>query len=273
MKYLTAKFDSGTNDGATSQMHRRLSIWAYCKLNNVQYVHTPFFTTEHNYNNDPKFEDRWETFFNLGDGELSLNEINESELNYEPFMSHYFNQHGVDLYDNVRDEYREKYFKTEKPKLVYDENCLNVAVHVRRGDILGRHRFKQFGLSDEYYIYVMQKLNKELKETSNKEIKFYVFSEYKTHTNKQLGTNLETGKWGNYNKTLFDNFKNLDLDLELILNGCPFSDFHHLIMADILVTSKSFFSYVSALMTKSKVIFHDWGNYALPKSYWEVNNA
>ena len=53
---------------------------------------------------------------------MSLNEINESELNYEPFMSHYFNQHGVDLYDNVRDEYREKYFKTEKPKLVYDEN-------------------------------------------------------------------------------------------------------------------------------------------------------
>ena len=100
----------------------------------------------------------------------------------------------------------------------------------------------------------------------------YLTAKFDSGTNDgatQLGTNLETGKWGNYNKTLFDNFKNLDL--ELILNGCPFSDFHHLMMADILVTSKSFFSYVSALMTKSKVIFHDWGNYALPKSYWEVN--
>jgi hypothetical protein len=218
MKYLTVKFWPGTDDGATSQMHRRLSIWAYCKLNNVQYVHGPFFTSEHNYNNDPSFEDKWETFFNLGDKELTLDDVDKSEVKHEPWKCHYFNHHGVDLYDQVRDEYREKYFKTEKPTLVYDESVTNIAVHVRRGDILGRHRFKKFGLPDEYYISVMEKLNKELKEKSDKKIKFYVFSEYKTHVNKQLGTNLEYGKWGPYNKTLFDNFKNLDLAIQSVIS-------------------------------------------------------
>jgi hypothetical protein len=269
MKYLTAKFDPGTDDGAPSQMHRRLSIWAYCKLNEIQYVHTPFFTTEHNYDNDPEFENKWENFFNLGHDELSLNDVDESELNYEPYMAQYFNQHGMDLYDQVRDEYLKKYFKTKKPKLVYDENYINVAVHVRRGDICGKHRFKRFGLPDEYYISVMEKLNNELKETSNKKIKFYVFSEYKTHANKQLGVDLTTGKWGKYNSTLFNKFENLDLNYELILNGCPFSDFHHLLMSDILVTSKSYFSFVPALLTTGDVMWHPW-NQQTAKSYWKL---
>ena len=52
----------GFGDGTGSQIQRRLSIWAYCKLNNLKYVHTPFFKMEHNYEKDESFEDKWENF-------------------------------------------------------------------------------------------------------------------------------------------------------------------------------------------------------------------
>ena len=87
MKYLTTKY-MGFGDGTGSQIHRRVSVWTYCKLNNVKYVHTPFFTMEHNYEKDEAFENKWENFFNLGYGELQLNEVkvyggldNSSNLN------------------------------------------------------------------------------------------------------------------------------------------------------------------------------------------------
>ena len=248
----------GFGDGTGSQIQRRASVWAYCKLNNVQYAHTPFFQLEHNYDKDGSFEEKWENFFNLGYQELQLSDVNESELNYEENMHYFFNEENtVDLYDKVRDEFRKKYFMTEKPNLVYDENFINVAVHVRRGDIVGRkHRMRKRGTSDEYFISLMEKLNQE---DTKKPYKFYVFSQ-----NKTAKRGFRMKKKGD----IFEKYRNLDLNVELMIDGCPFFDFHHLLMSDVLITSKSSFPYIAGLFSKNRVIYSDFWHE--PKTYWEI---
>ena len=115
MKYLSTKY-LGFGDGVGSQIQRRISIWTYCKLNDIQYVHTPFFELEHNYEKDNKFENNWETFFNLGFGELK--DVNTSEINYVEHMHDYFDkENSPNLYDKVRDEFRKKIFYDGKTKV------------------------------------------------------------------------------------------------------------------------------------------------------------
>jgi hypothetical protein len=256
MKYLATKY-MGFGDGTGSQIQRRISVWAYCKLNNVKYVHIPFFKMEHNYEKDELFEDKWEQFFNLGNGELSLTDVNTEEVSYVECMNKYFDNNKPDLYDKMRDDFRNKYFMTEKPKLIYDDEYTNVAIHVRRGDIVGRkNRFKSRGTSDEYFISLMEKLNKE---NTKKPYKFYVFSQ-----NKTAKRGFRMKKQGD----IFEKYRNLDLNVELMIDGCPFFDFHHLISADVLITSKSSFPYVAGLFTNGRVIFNKFWHE--PKSYWEI---
>jgi hypothetical protein len=253
VKYLTINNDWA--DGGGSQIQRRMSIWAYCKLNNIQYVHTPVFPVEHNYDEDGSFEDKWENFFNLGHGELSLDDVDESELSYVESMNEYFDESGVDLYDKLRDDFFEKYFLTEKPKLVFDEDKVNVAVHVRRPAYRAKQQ-EDRKISDEYYISVMESIKEEA-QNSDRECKFYIYSVSPKHYNF-------------CRVDIYREYRNLDMDIELVIDGCPFSDMHHMMMSDVLVTSKSSFSYLPALFTGAKVFYHKFWHE--PKSYWVVHN-
>jgi len=258
VKYMMAE---NYGDGMGQQIQRRISIWAYCKLNGVKYVHNPIESLQHNYSNDGEFENKADNFFNLGEGELGRSDVDESQITTKLCMNDYFDENGVDLYDKVRDEFREKYFNTEKPKLVFDESKENVAVHVRRGDIVAgnrTNRFRKRGNVDEYFISAME----SIRDNSDEECKFYVY------------TQTRTTKFGTMRKrdlSMFDNFRNLDMDVELVVNGCPFSDIHHIMMSDVIVMSKSAFSYVPALFSDAHVIYNKFWNE--PKSYWEIKEA
>lgn len=253
LKYMMADY---YGDGMGQQIQRRISIWAYCKLNNLKYVHNPIESLQHNYLNDGEFENKADNFFNLGDGELSIDDVDSSQIITKLCMNDYFNKNGVDLYDKVRGEFREKYFRTPKPEVVYDSAKKNIAVHVRRGDIVGKkHRFRKRGNDDQYFISLMEDLNKRY----NKKCKFYLFSQTKTTKN---------GKMRKANLSMFDNFKKLNMDIQFVINGCPFSDIHHIMMSDIIIMSKSAFSYVPALFSNAHVIYNKFWDE--PKSYWEI---
>ena len=259
MKYLTTKY-MRFGDGTGSQIQRRLSIWAYCKLNNLKYVHTPLFKLEHNYEKDELFEDKWENFFNISQGELKLEDVASSQLSYVDSMNKYFDENGPDLYDEVRNEFRKKYFMTEKPKLVFEEGITNIAVHIRRGDLMTVHRNtrKRRFTSDEYFISLMSKFNEELRGNC----KFYIYTQ-----TPQLKSEIQR-QHNETERDLFANYRNRNMNIELVIDGCPFSDFHHLISADVLVTSKSSFSYVPALFSTNRVIYNKFWHE--PKSYWEI---
>ena len=71
---------------------------------------------EHNYEKDDMCETKWELFFNLGYNELQLSDVDESEPQSVEKMHEYFEKENTaDLYDKVKDEFRKKYYMTEKP--------------------------------------------------------------------------------------------------------------------------------------------------------------
>ena len=68
--------------------------------------------------------------------------------------------------------------------------------------------------------------------------KFYIFSQNKSHKRGKQDKSIKG------NTTAFSDFLETDMDVKLILDDCPFSDFHHITMSDVIIMSKSAFSYV-----------------------------
>ncbi len=115
-------------------------------------------------------------------------------------------------------------------KLIYDSSCVNIAVHIRRGDIVsgqttGDTSLTKRWLDIDYYKNIVQLLAKEL---NGRKYKIYIFSEgdakeYKTF--EQYGP------------------------VKYCFDMSAMDSFLHMIRADILITSKSSFSYKPALLS------------------------
>lgn len=236
----------GYGDGIGSQLQRRLSLWAWCELTGNTYVHQPFFSLEHNYKKDPKFESKCETFFNIGQDEITVADHGTRPLIKEISKTKYFDSNGADLYDTIRDKFIHKYNITHKPKLLFDSDYTNVAIHIRRGDVVDRNLTKRY-IHDQYYVDHINNIS----QLFSNDCKFYIFSE-STKT-----------------KNIFKQFEQLDHDVNLMIDGCPLEAFHHMLHADVLITGASSFSYVPALMSKNKIYYTQFWH--APKTYWNIN--
>ncbi|MDD2799759.1 MAG: hypothetical protein PHV20_14310 [Bacteroidales bacterium] len=127
-------------------------------------------------------------------------------------------------------------------KLIYSQDFCNIAIHVRRGDIVAG---QQSGLenhamrwqNNDYFTTVLKNvLNLEL---SNKPIAIYLFSQ---------GEESDFGE--------FTEFENIHFCLEMSAK----ESFLHMAFADILITSKSSFSYKPALLS--------YGIKVCPRNFW-----
>ena len=243
---LYLAIDEPHYDGMTSQLYRQVMLWAYCNLNGFNFVYVPFKKIAHNC--DPTDA---EEFFNFGLGELKEQELTDKKINYcfvPKFKSRQtFNDISKNLnhLDQFSDRFWNKLEKTKKPKLIFDKNYVNVAVHIRRGDILEDQ--KDFGWkfhSDEYFIDSMYKLKQ-----TNKNIRFYIFSENLTDRAIKRFPNIFK------NCDIFSKFREIDdLDIQLIIDGCPYSSLWHLFNSDILIASKGCFSGLPILFHKGNII-------------------
>ena len=134
-KYITV---SEKNDGFGSQLKRRMSAIAFASVHKKVYVHTPFVELQHNYDSRPDFHNLMELFANVGFGFPrgdSLGGINV----YEREDYCYYTDQDIDKYynDKVLSLLRRNYYSTPKNKIAYfDRKFVNVAVHMRRGDVI-----------------------------------------------------------------------------------------------------------------------------------------
>lgn len=114
--------------------------------------------------------------------------------------------------------------------LVYNKNCINMAVHVRRGDIIDVSKKMTENLQmrfqgNEYFVNAIKEALHYF--STEKNIQIYLFSQ---------GNEVEFKD--------FMQFPNLNFCLDMDAK----SSFLHMVYADILITSKSSFSYKSALL-------------------------
>lgn len=141
-------------------------------------------------------------------------------------------------------------------QLVYNQNYFNIAIHVRRGDItIGQENNNPNLLmrwqNNDYFKNVLSTVVNTLK--TEKPIAIYLFSQGKQTDFKE-----------------FNEFKNLTFCLDMNAQD----SFEHMVYADLLITSKSSFSYKPALLSKGiKICPEDfWHGYPKTKDWVLADN-
>lgn len=215
---------------------------------------------------------KWENFLGFGNDEISANELINSkaykkvklplftETNLQEIAliksiiasyqdkkvvfvaeqdQYYKNQFG-----NI-EELKQKFYNAEARKndvLVYNKEHFNIAIHVRRGDIIIGQENKNQNLQmrwqdNSYFEKVLTTVLEKL--ITHKPVQIYLFSQGK--------------------KKDFAEFKKFN-NIHFCLDMSAQDSFEHMVYADLLITSKSSFSYKPALLSN--------GIKVCPKDFW-----
>lgn len=255
IQYFAAIPNRGAGIG--HQMANWIAGYWFAKNFELKFAHIPFST------------DLWESFLNFGENEVSVeqlisdgysirrlplfeeNDIEQLTLikriiaSYERkkivFVAEqdqfYRDQYGI------MDTIKSKFFSLHDRKetsLLYDYDNYNIAIHIRRGDIMtdptNLNLTMRF-LANGYYEKVLANVLKRIE--TEKPIHIWLFSQ---------------GIREDYRE--FEKFPNLHWCLDMN----PQDSFLHMVFADLLITSKSSFSYKSALISN--------GIKVCPKEFW-----
>lgn len=213
-------------DGFGAQLHSIIYTILYAEMFNHEFIYTPFESMEHNYNSDPDFLRKKEDFLGFINKYPIINQINE---NVEPIINT-----ELDVVENNIDtclEYKslddiKKTFHLNKVKR-FDDGILNVSVHVRKQNSHDNH--VQGVHYDEYFLNVMNIIRNEYKQ---KKV-FHIYSQ------------------GDINDFL--RFQSEDVIFHL--NDSIEDTFYDMVTSDILVMSKSSFSYSAALLSDGIIYY------------------
>lgn len=143
----------------------------------------------------------------------------------------------------VMENLKQKFYSAparQNDHLIYSKNHFNIAIHVRRGDIMAdpsNPNLTMRYLSNDYFEKVLKQVVDNIQ--TSKPIHIYFFSQ---------------GNPANYPE--FSTFQNLHWCMDMNAQD----SFLHLVYADLLITSKSSFSYKPALLNN--------GIKVCPKNFW-----
>jgi hypothetical protein len=225
----------------------------------LQFAHFPFST------------EKWENFLGFGEKEINIEkllslgyskvklplfkEYNATEFELQKkIIASYSNKKVVfvaeqdQFYRNqfgVIEFIQEKFHNApsrKKNQLIYNPNHFNIAVHVRRGDIVSGQKNQNLNLQmrwqgNNYFEKVLANVLSTIR--TDKPISIYLFSQ---------------GLPSDFPE--FDKFRNLHFCLDMNAQDT----FLHMVFADLLITSKSSFSYKPALLNR--------GIKVCPKDFW-----
>lgn len=245
--YLTQEPNRGAGIG--HQMGNWNAGYWYAQRFGVKYAYSPF--------SNPS----WDAFLGFGENEVTVKEL--LSQGYKKRKLPYFNEKSekdmkmiqgiIDAYRNQKvvfflelDQFYEaqygamehiskKFYEASARKqeqLIYDEKCCNIAVHIRRGDIVVGQKtldpqLTQRWLTTEYYAKLLKDLISVIPQ--NQPYQIYLFSQGIPQDFPEL-----------------KDIPNLTYCMDMPAK----ESFLHMVKADILVTSKSSFSYKPALLAK-----------------------
>lgn len=243
--------------GIGHQMANWIAGYWYAKQFGLKFAHLPFASKE------------WERFLGFGIGEITVAELKGKgyilrrmpmfdENSHEEIeiqrriISSYAGRKVVLVAEQdqfYRDQFgvmpniQRKFFSAPSRKsdqLIYDKCNFNIAIHIRRGDIMSDPKNEnlkiRFLSNDYYYIVLKQILNRV---NTEKPVHIFFFSQ---------GCSEEYPE--------FKEFRNLHWCFDM----CAQDSFLHMVYADLLITSKSSFSYKPALLNR--------GIKVCPKNFW-----
>jgi hypothetical protein len=255
--YYTARQNPGAGIG--HQMSNWLAGYWFARQFGLKFAHVPFPDRE------------WEDFLGFGDNEERVKDLvksgyrirrlplfeehnpDETELIKAIIRSYSgkrvvfiaeLDQFHRDLY-SVMDDIRHKFHNAkarQSDRLIYSKEDFNIAVHVRRGDIVAGALAGDEGMlmrwqDNDYFVNVLSQILKIIH--TGRHIVIHLFSQGKIDDFREFGR-----------------FENMQFHLDMN----PLDSFLHMVHADLLVTGKSSFSYKPALLNK--------GIKLCPRDFW-----
>ncbi|MFT3703320.1 MAG: hypothetical protein QM802_13165 [Agriterribacter sp.] len=237
---------------------------------NIRFAHYPFST------------EKWESFLGFGEGEVKAMDL-ERDRKFKIVKLPRFNsmdKSEVDLIGKIIGSYRrknilfyletdqgykrqcdtadilsEKFFNAEarkKDKLIFSKDSFNIAVHIRRRmKIETEEVWLSRGLTNQFFANALRNVLGVIHP--DKKIEVYLFSQGAVED--------------------FPEFKEFD-NMHYCVDMGPIDSVLHMINADLLISSKSSFSYKPALISKGIKICPEtfWHAYPSTKDFIMADN-
>lgn len=227
-------------DGFGEQFLFVISSLFYAELHRMKYVYTPFISVEHNYDNDPHFLKKKEWLINFL-GNIEVNRPPRAKVLGWP-VNLFFSADTVAKFSNS-DTLRKirALFRANKnrPSFLSNDGRLSVVLHIRRHNPHD-NRIDGTNTPDELFLSIIEKLRK-----------VYAAQNPIFHIQSQ-------GPLENFKKFIAP-------DIVLHLNESIEDAFISMAYADVLVTSRSTFSYTAALLCEGTVYFIPFECVKLPQ--------
>jgi hypothetical protein len=226
------------NDGFGAIFQNLIYDIVFTELNGGTFVYTPIPEIDHNYHNDPNYTLNLEKYMNIKE-HYSSEGINNVEI--IPYISTFI---VVDQYiDKVFNsqpfhKYKEIFYKDKVSR--FDPAFRNVAVHIRRFNVRDM-RIAGTNTPDSYYLDIMNTIRKTY---TDKPLKFHIHSQGLPISFKEFVAD----------------------DVVLHINDSTLNSFNDLVFADILVTSKSSFSYIAAILSNGIIYYTNFWH--PPLAHW-----
>jgi hypothetical protein len=244
------------NDGGGAQISARISTMILARLKGLTYAHTPVSDVAHRPSDasEAEWAEAWENFFNLGAGEVQAADLGyplrpvakphrfwpRSRSLHVVAHCHRLTNHHPEAWAAIAPSLRERYHLSPKPELAgYGHGRVQIAVHLRRGDVASSGEFAQWFTPDEV---ILKRLERVLEVVGKERARVRLFSEGKPEDFKAF----------------------TDLGAVLHLDEDVFATFHHLVKSDVLIMAKSTFSYLSALIGGQVCLYEPFWHPKLP---------
>lgn len=223
-------------DGFGAQFIHIIGSILYAECNNLHYIYTPFTAMEHNYDNNPEFLRKKEWLINFIDN-FEINTAHDTK--YPPHAIDFLESH-IEECSNSQALQKVRYiFRANKNINDYFNNeNLNIAVHIRRPN---EHDSRVDGTDtpDNIFLNIINKLRIIY---ASKNPLFHIYSQ---------GSNED-----------FQKFNAPDIILHL--NTSLEDAYIPLVLADVLVASRSTFSYTAGILSEGIVYYIPFWHSPLP---------
>ncbi len=224
------------SDGFGSQFQEIIASVVYAELNNKKFVYTPFKEMEHNYDADPCFIAKKEWLVNFIDNfEVNEGRINSNNAGYKAF----FDANVAECANSLSLKKIRKIFRANKNRNNYFNNeSFNIVIHVRRPNPHD-NRIEGANTPKQLFLDIITQLRK-------------------IHASQDLLIHLiSQGKSEDFNAFIAH-------DIILHLNESVEDAFTAMVLADVLVTGRSSFSYAAGLLSEGIVYYIPFWHKPLP---------
>jgi hypothetical protein len=208
-------------DGFGAQYQRIIQTFIYCKIHNLNFLYQPFKKVEHNYDNDDNYINKLENLINLKDNIQNIETHSNVEfLDYNLNFRDYIENNIDKCCESEHMNFIKKCFWENKSTNFFNNNKINIAIHIRRDNIDDRGcGGLRTSTQNSYYLDIINTIREK---NSDKELLFHIYSQ------------------GNLSS--FEEFN--DKDIIFYLNHDIIETFIGMVSANILVISPSSFCIV-----------------------------